>query len=302
MIEVCLLGCGGMMPLPDRRLTALLYRYNGKMILIDCGEGTQLPIKITGWGFKSIEAICFTHYHADHIAGLPGFLLTLGNSGREEPLKIYGPPGLIEVIKALTIIAPELPFETILIELSDENLSTNHIGDIIIKSIPVDHTLSCLSYSIEIRRAGKFDVQRAKDNNIPIKFWSSLQNGKIIEHEGKRYVPEMVLGRERKGLKVTYSTDTRPTGELTDFCKGSDLLIGEGMYGENDQLQKAIKNKHMIFSEAATLAFKSHSKELWLTHYSPSLQNPDLFIDNAKNIFMNTVAGKDLMVKRMNFD
>jgi ribonuclease Z len=302
MIEVCLLGCGGMMPLPNRRLTSMLYRNNGKMILIDCGEGTQIPIKLTGWGFKFIEAVCFTHYHADHVAGLPGFLLTLGNSGREEPLTIFGPPGLFEVLKGLTVITPALPYEIKFVELSGESKTVNSFGDIIISTIPVDHGIPCLAYSLGVKRAGKFDAERAKKSNIPIEFWSRLQKGEIIDHAGNTYTPNMVLGEERRGLKISYTTDTRPIDGLIDFISNSDLFICEGMYGEDEKLSKAIEKKHMLFSEAASLAHSGKVNELWLTHYSPSLENPESFIDYAKDIFPNTVMGKDIMFKTLNFE
>jgi ribonuclease Z len=301
MLDVCLLGCGGMLPLPDRRLTAMLCRYNGKMVLVDCGEGTQVAINIAGWGFNSIDALCITHYHADHIAGLPGFLLTLGNNGREEPLTIFGPPGLKSVIKGLTIIAPQLPYEINLVELSDVSQEKNQIGEITMYSLPVDHGLTCLAYSLQVQRQGKFDVERAKKFAIPMHFWSRLQKGKTIEYEGKCFEPAMVLGRPRKGLKITYCTDTRPVDELVDFSQNSDLLISEGMYGD-DKLEKAIEYKHMVFSEAARLARNSNSRELWLTHFSPSITNPDLLIDEAKIVFPNTVQGKDLMKKTFKFD
>lgn len=262
MVEICLLGCGGMMPLPNRRLTAMLYRHNGKMLLIDCGEGTQIPIKMLGWGFKSIEAICFTHYHADHVIGLPGLLLTLGNSGREVPLTLFGPPGLLKVIEGLMVIAPILPYELKFVELSQESTTINNIGEIIINSIPMDHTIPCLAYSIELKRAGEFDVKKAKINNIPLELWNPLQKGEVVEHQGKSYSPSMVLGKERKGLKVAYCTDTRPTEELVNFIFDSDLFICEGIYGEEEKLPKAIEKKHMIFSEAATLA-----KEVRLKNY-----------------------------------
>jgi len=302
MVEICLLGCGGMMPLPDRWLTSMLYRHNGKMILIDCGEGAQIPIKLSGWGFKAIEAICFTHYHADHVAGLPGFLLSLGNSGREEPLRIYGPLGLAEVVKGLTVIAPELPFDIILVELSGSKPEVNKLGDIIINSTPAEHSLPCLAYNLELKRAGRFDVTKAKALNIPMELWGRLQSGEEIAYEGKLYKPDLVLGKPRKGLKVTYFTDTRPTDDLVNFSKDSDLLICEGIYGDEDKLPKAIEKKHMIFSEAATIAKNSNSKELWLTHYSPALTEPELFLDNAKNIFTNSHLGKDLKTKTLSFE
>lgn len=302
MIDVCLLGCGGMMPLPNRGLSALLCRQNGKMILLDCGEGTQVSIKLAGWGFKSIEALCVTHYHADHIVGLPGFLLTLGNSGRVEPLTIFGPPYLSEIVNSLRIIAPALPFEIILVELSEQWSTRNHIGDFIVKSLPVDHNIPCLAYSIEVNRAGKFDVQKAISHNIPMKLWNPLQKGEVVEYEGKTFEPNMVLGNQRKGLKITYSTDTRPTEALIDFARESDLYICEGMYGDDALLPKAIERKHMTFSEAAALANKSDSKELWLTHYSPSLEYPNQYINNAKNIFTNTILGEDIMKKVIKFE
>lgn len=290
------------MPLPERRLTALLYRYNGKIILIDCGEGTQIPIKLTGWGYKAIEAICFTHYHADHIAGLPGLLLTIANSDRKEPLILFGPPGLIKVIKGLTVITPVLPYDLVLVELQDEGLSENSVGDIIIKSISVAHTLPCLAYSIEIKRSGKFDVQRAADIGVPKALWSRLQKGEVVEYEDRRYTPDMVLGKQRKGIKVTYCTDSRPTEILVDFSMNSDLFICEGIYGEDEKRLNAIEKKHMIFSEAADIAKKSRSKELWLTHYSPSLKDPKLHIESATNIFPNTVPGHDLLIKSLYYE
>lgn len=290
------------MPLPERRLTALLYRYNGKIVLIDCGEGTQIPIKLKGWGYKAIEAICFTHYHADHIAGLPGLLLTIANSDRKEPLTLFGPPGLIEVIKGLTVITPVLPYDLLLVELPDEGLSENSVGDIFIKSIPVAHTLSCLAYSIEIKRSGKFDVQRAVDIGVPKVLWSRLQKGEVVEYEDRRYTPDMVLGKQRKGIKVTYCTDSRPIETLVDFSMNSDLFICEGIYGEDEKRLNAIEKKHMIFSEAADIAKKSRSKELWLTHYSPSLKDPEFHIESATNIFPNTVPGHDLLTKSLYYE
>lgn len=301
MIDVCLLGCGGMMPLPERALTALLYRYNGHMILIDCGEGTQVSIKRTGWGFKPIKAICFTHYHADHIAGLPGLLLTIANSNRTEPITLLGPPGLGEVVKGLTVIAPVLPYKLILIELSDRAPSEYCIGDIYIRSLPADHHITCLAYSLEIKRAGEFNAHKAMELGIPVERWRELQKGNSVEIYGKAYTPEMVLGRPRKGLKVAYCTDTRPIDKLAGFIRDSDLLICEGFYGEEEKIESAIEKKHMIFCEAAALARDSNSKELWLTHYSPALTDPDIYMDAVRAVFANSFAGRDLKTKSFKF-
>ena len=167
MLEVCLLGTGGMMPLPYRWLTSLMVRYNGKSILIDCGEGTQIAMKEKGWSPKPIDVICFTHYHADHISGLPGLLLTMGNAERTEPVTLIGPKGLERVVNALRTIAPELPFQLKFIEL-EENRHQFHIGPYVIDAYRVNHNVVCYGYSISIPRAGRFDVERAKAQNAPI--------------------------------------------------------------------------------------------------------------------------------------
>jgi ribonuclease Z len=302
MLDVCTLGTGGMMPLPNRWLASCLIRYNGRMILIDCGEGTQIPLKMAGWGFKTIDAVLFTHFHADHIAGLPGLLLTLGNSGREEPLTLMGPTGLKEAIQGLTVISPELPYELKVMELSDSVSSETFLNDVSIKGIPVDHSISCLAYNIELKRQGKFDIEKAKKLNIPVGYWKQLQKGEIILFEGRAINPEMVLGIPRKGIKVCYCTDTRPTDGLVEFIKDSDLFICEGMYGDEKSLDKAVQRKHMLFSEAGLLAKQGSVKELWLTHYSPSLTEPEAYIDAARTIFANTCLARDLLKKTIKYE
>lgn len=301
MLDVCLLGTGGVMPLPDRWLASLLIRYKGRMMLIDCGEGTQIPLKMAEWGFKALDVILFTHYHADHTAGLPGLLLTLGNSGRKEPLTLMGPPGIKNVVEGLTVISPELPYTLRMIELSGEGYSEVYFSDISIKSIPVDHTLPCLSYCIELKRQGKFDVDRANKLCIPVNCWNRLQKGETIELEGRLINPEMVLGPPRKGIKVCYCTDTRPTKDLVEFIKESDLFICEGMYGDDADSDKARQKKHMTFLEAACLAKQGNVKELYLTHYSPALIKPEKYIENARTVFTHITAGRDLLTKTLHY-
>lgn len=301
MLEVCLLGCGGMVPLPDRRLTSLLIRSNGRMILVDCGEGTQIGIRELGWGFKAIDALCLTHYHADHVAGLPGFLLTLGNSGRTEPLTVFGPAPLDYVLKALTVIAPQLPYEIKAVELSQRGIRRLQVGECQISTVSMDHMIPCLAYSFAIKRNGRFDSEQAEKLRIPKKFWSVLQKGVSVEHEGRRLTPDMVTGPPRKGLKITYCTDSRPTDELVSLSRESDLLVCEGMYADDELLDKAIERKHMIFSEAAQIAKRSESKELWLTHFSPSLKKPEDGLESARAVFPNTFIGSDLMIKQLKF-
>ncbi|MCF2681853.1 ribonuclease Z [Faecalicatena contorta] len=292
MLDVCLLGTGGMMPLPYRWLTSLMVRYNGSSVLIDCGEGTQIAIKEKGWSFKPIDVICFTHFHGDHISGLPGLLLTMGNADRTEPLTLIGPKGLERVVNALRVIAPELPFQIRCSEIKDQE-ETFEMNGYRLKAFRVNHNVTCYGYTLEVDRAGKFDVERANAAQIPQRFWGILQKGETLESDGNIYTPDMVLGPARKGIKLTYCTDTRPTDSIRKNAYASDLFICEGMYGEKDKQKKAKEYKHMTFYEAARIAKEAEVKEMWLTHYSPSLTKPEEYIDEVREIFPNTIAAKD---------
>lgn len=292
MLDICLLGTGGMMPLPYRWLTSMMARYNGQSILIDCGEGTQIAMKEKGWSPKPIDVICFTHFHADHISGLPGMLLTMGNAERTEPLLLVGPKGLTKVVMSLRIIAPELPFAIDCLELTDSE-HTIQLDGFRIEAFKVNHNVPCYGYSIVIDRIGKFQVDKAVALGIEKKYWNRLQQGETIETENMTLVPEMVLGENRKGLRVTYCTDTRPTESILKHAENADLFICEGMYGEPDKLKKAKENKHMTFYEAAELARRAAVKRLWLTHYSPSLNRPDEYLPAVRKIFKETETCKD---------
>lgn len=280
------------MPLPYRWLTSLMVRYNGSSLLIDCGEGTQIAIKEKGWSFKPIDVICFTHYHGDHISGLPGLLLTMGNADRTEPLTLIGPKGLERVVNALRVIAPELPFPIKCIEIREPE-EIFEMNGYRLKAFRVNHNVLCYGYTMEVDRAGKFDVERAKEAEIPQKYWGILQKGEMVEYEDRVLTPDMVLGPARKGLKITYCTDTRPTDSIKNNAEGSDLFICEGMYGEKDKQKKAREYKHMTFYEAAELARDAKVRELWLTHYSPSLTKPEEYMDDVREIFPAAVAAKD---------
>ena len=280
------------MPLPYRYLTSMMARCEGSNLLIDCGEGTQVAIKKKAWSPKPVDVILFTHFHADHISGLPGFLLTMGNAERKEPVLLVGPKGLIRVVNALRTIVPELPYELKFHELMQDKESLK-VGPYRIEAFKVNHNVVCYGYSINIDRKGKFDAARAKELNIPLKFWSKLQNGETMTDGEKTYTPDMVMGEERKGIKVTYCTDTRPVKTISDMAKGSDLFICEGMYGEEEKISNAKEYKHMTMYEAAGLAKAADVKAMWLTHYSPSVNRPEEYIDKIREIFPRTKAATD---------
>lgn len=301
MIDVCLLGTGGMMPMPTRFLTAMLARLNGRLMLIDCGEGTQVTMKQLGWGFKAIDVICFTHFHADHISGLPGLLLTIGNAGRTEPLTLIGPYGLQYVVEGLIRIAPELPFPIEYIELDKETPNPIQIGEFSISHCPADHMVRCFAYRLDLKRRGRFDIQKAEALNLPKPLWGKVQKEGSVEHDGRIITADMVLGEARKGIAVAYCTDSRPIDRVMKFVTGVQLFICEGMYGEEEKKQKAKENKHMLFSEAARMAKNAGVEKLWLTHFSPSLHDPGEYLPLAKEIFPETELGEERKCMTIDF-
>ncbi len=280
------------MPLKSRWLSSAIMRYNGHCILFDCGEGTQIALKCAGFTFKPIDVLCLTHFHADHVSGLPGLLLSMGNEGRTDPLLIIGPKGAQKVVSALRIIAPGLPFNIEVAELSGDD-ETFYFEGFNITGFRVNHGVSCYGYSVDIPRVGKFDTEKAKANCVPLKVWGMLQKEESVEFEGRVYTSDMVLGSPRKGLKLLYCTDTRPTESMGFYAQNADLAILEGMYGSDEKDTHAKAKMHMTFAEAAQIAKKSNVKSLWLTHFSPSMPNPGDYLSEAKEIFENTQIGFD---------
>ncbi len=303
MIDVCLLGCGGMMPLPERYLTSLLCRHKGRMVLVDCGEATQVTMKLNGWGFKKIDVICFTHYHADHISGLPGLLLTIGNSGRTEPLHLVGPFGLKEVVTGLLVIAKELPFKIVFHEFEmEEEHGSIDFEELTIEYFKVRHRIDCFGYNVVLNRVGKFNVEKAVKNKVPKKIWGALQKTESVEIEGEVYYQAQVLDDKRKGLKISYVTDSLPVKLIAENVKDADLFICEGMYGDDEQKTKTHEKFHMVFSDAVELAKTAKAKELWLTHFSPALDEPFEYEEYLKEMFKNGEIGFDRKQKTFNFE
>lgn len=295
MIDVGLLGTGGTLPLPERFLSSVLARSAGHLILIDCGEGTQVSLRKLGWGLKDIGTILITHFHADHIAGLPGLLLTVGNSGRgrDEPLTIYGPRGIARVVESLRVIAPHLPYPVRCRELTGDPAQRHTVGPLEMSACPADHEVPCLAYKLALRRSPEFRPERAEALGLPKPMWGLLQRGNTVEHDGRTVRPEEVLGPPRPGLSFGFATDTRPTQTIVEFMTDVNLLISEATYGDPADMPKAIENKHMTFAEAALMASAARAKQLWLTHFSPAVHNPDYFRREAEAIYPSVVIGRE---------
>lgn len=294
MVNLTLLGCGGNVPLPNRFLSSLFMNFNGRKILVDCGEGTQVSMKMKGCGFKDIDLICITHTHGDHIIGLIGLLSTMGNSERKKTVTIVGPVGIKEAMDAIQVLIT-LPYKLNIIENPEGRFSLVDpiLSDLSIETIELEHSTECIGYNFYFARHPKFNVEKAQQNNVPRKYWNMLQKGMTIMDDDVNYTPDMVLGDDRKGIKISMITDTRPLDTIPEFIKDADLFICEAMYGDEMDISKAIKNKHMLFREAASLAVRGNAKQLLLTHFSPSIEDPNVFENNAKSVFENTIIGYD---------
>ena len=293
MLELCTLGTGGTLPLADRALSSLYVRQNGRAMLIDCGEGTQVGIRKLGWGFRCIEDLLLTHYHGDHCTGLAGLLLSLEKAGKTEPLRIWGPKGLKRVVEGLCVIVPPLSYPVLLHELPAEGSEIEAIG-LQIRAFPVDHGgIPCYGYRMTLPRKNTFSPEKAKALGVPVTEWKKLQEGETVRAAGRKIRPEEVFGAPRKGITVVFSTDTRPCETLKKYTKDADLLILEGMYADEEKMPQALKNHHMMFREAAEIAREAAPAALLLTHFSTSLEDPESCLDSTRTIFEKTWTAKD---------
>lgn len=297
MIDVCLLGTGGMIPLPERYLTALLLRHNGKSILVDCGEGTQVAIRQYGWALNSIDTICFTHVHGDHVAGISGLLSSIGNEGRTDPIHILGPKYIESVIAQICVVV-RVPFDVIFHE-NDRSVFTS--GDIAITPFPAVHNVPCFGYRFDLSRMPKFLPEKARQLGIPVTDWKLLQQGQKVSVDGKTVYPEEVTGPNRPGISLVYSTDTRPNRNLKDAMQGCDLAVIEGIYGDAEKTQSAKDKKHMTAVEAAKLSREAGAKEVWLTHYSPAFRDQDNYREGLQQINPLATFGYDGMKTVLKF-
>ncbi len=301
MIDICMLGTCGMMPLPGRWLSSALLRCGSTLTLFDCGEGTQIPWKSLGWGFRQLGAICFSHMHADHVAGLPGVLFMVAHAGRTEALDIYGPPGTTYVVEGLRRIAADLPFPVQIHEMRGGEQFVLP-GGLLGSCAAAQHGIHCLAYRVRLERRPAFQVEQARALGLPVQLWSRLQHGETLAYNGRVITPQQVLGAARRGISLAYITDTRPTQALSEFAHDVDLLICESMYDDPADLPLARANAHMLASEAAGLAKTAHARELLLTHFSPKINDTSGLEKMARQVFTRTRAARDGMVVTLAFE
>ena len=307
MIDICLLGTAALMPLPDRALTAAALICGGRSILFDCGEGTQTAARKHGVSLMKTDIIALTHYHGDHIFGLPGLMQTMFCMGRTSPLYITGPKGLDRELAPILRLAWGLSYEVRLFETGSEPLKLSKLlsswpEESRLTAFETNHRVESQGYCFSLDRAGKFFPDRAKELDIPVNLWSRLQKGESVEANGRLYVPEQVMGERRKGLKFIFTGDTSPCDNLVSAAKDADLMICEATYGEKGQAELAHERGHMNFAMASEIAAKAKAKRLWLAHYSQLITEPEDYLSNAAELFPDVECGFDGKRIRLEFE
>lgn len=307
MIEMTLIGTGATMPLPERAVTAATLSCGGHTILFDCGEGTQAAARKAKASIMRADAVCLTHYHGDHIFGLPGYLQTMGSLGRTEPLYIFGPEGLEDVLETIMKLCVFLPYELRPVKLSAEGLKLCELlpgfpQDATLYPIATEHRVPSQGYRFELSRPGRFMVEKARALNVPQSCWGRLQHGESIAVDGREVSPADVLGEPRRGLKVVFTGDTTPCQAVLDAAREADLLVMEATYGEDEQYQLALDHGHSTFAQTATLAAEAQAKRLWLVHYSGMIDDPQAYLANAQTHFPGAVCGEDGMTMTLAFE
>ena len=297
MLTITLLGTAATMPLPDRALSTAFAACGGHGLLFDCGEGTQAAARRAGVNLMRADTVCLTHYHGDHIFGLPGLLQTLGAQGRIRPLLLVGPKGLAGIWSAVRALTGPLPYAVRLQEaggpLALDALWEGWPAGAVLRPFATRHRVPSVGYRLELPRAGRFDPARARALGVPVQQWKLLQKGQSVAVEGRTVQPAQVLGAPRRGLSVVFSGDTAPCPYYLQAAHDADLLICDATYALPEQEDQARQWGHSTFGQSASLAAQARAKRLWLTHYSPMITDPEEYAAQAQSIFPAAECGFD---------
>lgn len=304
MIDITLLGTAALLPLPDRALTSAFLACGGHSILFDCGEGTQTAARRWGVNVLHTDAIAITHYHGDHIFGLPGLLQSMQSMERTEPLYIFGPGDAREALEPLLRAAgyPGFPVRVADLPARLCDLMPGWPAGAALTAFPTHHRVISQGYAFTLSRAGRFSRERAEALGIPMAIWGRLQRGETIELDGRVFRPTDVLGEPRRGLKIVFSGDTALCPALTEAAGDADLFLCEATYGEDDQEDLARQWGHMTFAHAAQTALDAKARRLWLMHFSQRMENPQDFLPNARRVYPDAVCGQDGLRLSLAFD
>ena len=301
-----MLGTGGTYPLTTRALASAYVRVAGVGILIDCGEATQIEMQKYGIGFNSTDYILITHLHADHVSGMLGMMLAFKQAQRTKPVTIVGPVGIKKYVETFLMITSKFGYPVNFVELQkgapNIQIRTGLKKEVIIKSVPALHSKPCFAYSIDLERKPKFIREKVEQMGIPVQYWKALSQGKDIVYQNEIYKGSDFVSKPRKGLKISYVTDTRPMPHFRDFIKNSDIAIIEGMYRDKDKMDKAKSEKHMLWDESVSLARDNGIGEVILTHFSPSLQIEPNDANLLKSKLSNAVLGRDGLYRHLKYE
>jgi ribonuclease Z len=295
-LEVTFLGTSSATPTKTRGLPSIAITREGQVTLMDCGEGAQAKFVKFGLGLNREMLILVTHLHGDHVNGLLGLLQTMSMSQRIRKLTIVGPRELFEWLEnTVRVLHIGLSFEVLMVPVRSGVVVRGR--DFRVRATRASHSVPAWSYVFEeLARPGVFNPAKAIALGVPEgKKWSSLQHGRNVTVDGKRVVPQQVLGAPRPGRKIGYSGDTRPTKALERFFEGVDLLIFDSTFDAKDA-DKAVERGHSTSVEAATVAKRARVKELVLTHFSARYRSTAPLLREAMAIFQNTVAARDGLV------
>ena len=295
-MQIVFLGTGGSWPSKDRNVSAVAMRIGSDVLLFDCGEGTQRQLMSSNVSFMKINRIMISHFHGDHFLGLPGLIQSMSLNNRKKPLEIYGPHGTVKLVNIIINLGYFTPtFDFVVKDLKDND--TVKCDGYIIKAKTAEHNVPTLAYAVEENtRPGRFNVKKAKKLGIPEgPLFRRLQNGGNITVNGSRITPDMVLGKSRKGKKIVYIPDTKPSEAIADFAKGSNVLIHDAT-ADSSLEKKANKYGHSSARQAAVTAEKAGVKLLFLTHISPRYKDATILEKDARKVFPNSIVAEDFLV------
>lgn len=308
MITVTLLGTGALSPIPERALAAAALTVSGRTLLFDCGEGTQTALRREHISPLKIDVIALTHYHGDHIFGLPGLLQTMMQEQRQTPLYIVGPGDAEKALAPIFTLAGALPYRVFFAAVPNEGLRLDTLlpgweTGSLLSAFPGNHSVPEQCYRYTLPRAGVFLPENALARGIPRPLWGKLQKGETVTlPDGGTVLPREVMGAERRGLSVCVSGDTAPCPGLIAAARGTDLFICEGTYGDSADTILAHSRGHSTFADAAEAAAAAGAKRLWLSHFSQSMTEPEQYLPNAAAVFPGAVCGTDGMRILLRFD
>jgi ribonuclease Z len=294
-MKLVFLGSGGSWPTKERNLSSIALKMNGEIILFDCAEGTQRQLFFSSLNFMHVDKILISHFHGDHFLGLPGLIQSMYLNDRTKELNIYGPSGTTNIVKGILTLGYFNPtFQILTHDLNDRDEITLENYDIKVRA--VDHDIPSLAFCVEEhQRRGKFHPEKALALGVeegPL--FRNLQNGETVKVKDKMVKPEDVMGKPRKGRKIVYSGDTRPTQVITELAKDCDVLIHDATFSE-DLVDKAIRYGHSSAAQAANIAKQSNAKVLFLTHISPRYEDAQLLEDEARKIFKYSFVAADFL-------